>query len=98
LAKKEKIATMDFSNTTKKKTTTLEALEKTMKKKTKLVGVLKKNRIVRRRPNPCFFTILVSYPKSCKHEGRKLKICVHLHNTRGGKLKLFKSHKKLRKR
>jgi hypothetical protein len=37
-------------------------------------------------------------PKSCKHEDMKLKICVDLQNTRGGKLKLFKSHKKPRKR
>jgi len=98
LAKKEKTATMEFSNKTKKKITTLEALEKTMKKKTKPVGVLEKISIIRRKPNPCFFTILVSYPKSCKHEGRKLKICVDLQNTRRGRLKLFKNHKNQRKK
>jgi len=37
-----------------KTTTTLEALEKTMKKETKPMGVLEKTRIVRGKPNPCF--------------------------------------------
>jgi hypothetical protein len=32
-------------------------------KKIEAMGVLEKTRIVRRRPNPCFFTVLVSYPR-----------------------------------
>jgi hypothetical protein len=63
-----------------------------MKKNIEPMGIFEKTKIVRRRPNPSFL------PKSCKHEGRKSKICLDLQNTRGGRLKLFKSCKKPRKR
>jgi len=77
--------------------------KKTMKKKTKPVGVLEKNYDCKKKTKPMFFynphfLPQELYPESCKYEGGKLKICVDLHDTKGGRLKLFKSHKKPRKR
>jgi hypothetical protein len=40
-----------------------------MEKKTKPMGVLEKTRIVRRKPNPCFFMVIVSYPKAVNMRG-----------------------------
>jgi hypothetical protein len=45
---------MEFSRKLGRKRPQLWELEKTMKKKTKPMGVLEKTRIVRRRLNPCF--------------------------------------------
>jgi len=49
---------------------TLGALEKKMKEKTKPMGILEKTMTVRRRPNPCFFTVLISYPRAINMKGR----------------------------
>jgi hypothetical protein len=73
----------------KKKTITLGALEKTMKKKKiEPMGVLEKTRNVRRRLNPCFCS-LNFLPKNCKHEGRKSKICVDLQKHKRGEIKVL---------
>jgi hypothetical protein len=72
----------------------LGVLEKTMKKNTESMEVLEKTRIVKRRPNPCFYSPNF-LPKSYKHEGKRSNICVDLQNTRGGKSKLFNSCRKL---
>ncbi len=67
---RKKTITMEFwKKTRKKKTTNLGALEKTMKKKIEPMGILEKIRTIRRRANPCFFTILVSYPRIINMRG-----------------------------
>jgi hypothetical protein len=40
-----------------------------MKKKTEPMGVLEMTRIIKRRPNPCFFMVLVSYPRAVNMRG-----------------------------
>jgi hypothetical protein len=45
-----------------------------------------------------FFTILVCYPRAINMKGGSQKTCVDLQNTRAGRLKLFKIHKKLGRR
>ncbi len=52
-----------------KTTTALGVLEKTMKKETEPMGVLRKIWAVRRKPNPCFVTILVSNPRVVNMRG-----------------------------